>query len=498
MTRSAYKSGGLRLIEYVRVSRYTVGEGLSPDLQHAKNAGHAKLHGHRLIGGKDFVDLDQSGAKYDRPRFQAALEMIEAGKADGMIVARLDRFARSAIDGLTAIKRIHDAGGHLIIVENGLDTTTPTGRAFMTILLAFGQLEWERVRDTWDEIQQDAVARGIHVAARVPFGYERVDKKLVPVPADAAMVRKLYKARANGATFTELLGMLANTPGRESSPVWTQTGVRNLLANRVYLGEARAGDKYRNPDAHKPIVSRDLFDKVQNLRPPARARNGNGGALLAGLVRCAGCRYSMASTGIYDKRLRRDPDGRRIYRCHGKHAAGHCEHRAAVSSHLLDDFVERTFLDAVRGGTIITESNVTEDTLAARARVAAAQAEVEAFVTLTPASLDRNIYELGLNQRQVELDATRAELDALQASNEVAEFADVDVAAAWPDLSVSERRHVLTAFLDAVIVRKGSGPIEGRVAVLYRGQAPADLPRRGKRYTTVTAFAWPKGDAAAR
>jgi DNA invertase Pin-like site-specific DNA recombinase len=499
MAETAYnkRDGGLRLAEYVRVSRYSIGEKLSPALQHQRNAGHAKLHGHRLITPR-FEDLDQPGTKYDRPRFQEALAMVEAGKADGIIVSRLDRFARSAIDGLTAIKRIHDAGGHLIIVENGLDTTTPTGRAFMTILLAFAQLEWERIRDNWDEIQEGAVARGIHIG-RAPFGYHRTpDKRLIADPAEAAMVKKLFKARAAGATHMDLLGMLRETPGRGSSVAWTTNGVRSLLANPVYLGEARGGNGYRNAGAHKAIVSRDLFDKVQNLRPTARPRNGEG-ALLAGLIRCAGCRYAMGSTGMYDKRRQRDPDGRRMYRCHGRHASGACTCRAAVSSHLIDEHVEQAFLAAYRGGEVLAESSANEDMIAARARVVAAEAELDAFLTLTPASLDRDLFAKHLEAKQADLDQARAAVDALSATDDLSAFDELDLVAAWPDLSVTERRHVLSAFLDAVIVRKGTGPIEDRVHILYRGEMPADFPSRGKRCGPVAPFLWPAdGDAAAR
>src|SRR5262252_2659356 len=214
----------LRVDEYVRVSRFGAGAGLGPDLQHEKIAGHAKLHGLRIV--KRFDDLDKTGANTDRPGFQAVLERIETGKSDGMIVARLDRFARSVVDGLQAIRRIHDANGHLIIVENGLDTTTPMGRAFMTILLAFAQLEWERIRDNWDEVNEQAAAAGIHVSSKVPFGYVREHKRLVPDPEHAALVRRLFKARADGAAFSDLLAML---PPDRALPVRTENGLRAML-----------------------------------------------------------------------------------------------------------------------------------------------------------------------------------------------------------------------------------------------------------------------------
>ena len=59
-------------------------------------------------------EIDQTGAKLDRPMFQQALGRCEAGETGGVVVARLDRFARSAVDALSSIKRITVAGARLV------------------------------------------------------------------------------------------------------------------------------------------------------------------------------------------------------------------------------------------------------------------------------------------------------------------------------------------------------------------------------------------------
>src|SRR5215207_6471812 len=95
---------------YVRVSRVAGREGesfISPEVQRKKIEAWAELH--EVQVGQWWEELDQSGRRRDRPMFQEALRRCEAGETGGMVVARLDRFARSAVDALEAIKRLNEA-----------------------------------------------------------------------------------------------------------------------------------------------------------------------------------------------------------------------------------------------------------------------------------------------------------------------------------------------------------------------------------------------------
>ena len=80
---------------YIRVSRVAGREGesfISPEVQRAKIAGCGELHGVEIVHW--WEELDQSGKRRDRPMFQKALARCESGETGGIIVARLDRFAR--------------------------------------------------------------------------------------------------------------------------------------------------------------------------------------------------------------------------------------------------------------------------------------------------------------------------------------------------------------------------------------------------------------------
>lgn len=79
------------------------------------------------------MDVEQdiaTGASTDsRAGFHRALERIEAGGADSLVVTKLDRLARSSLDFATTVCRAEDKCWSLVILEPALGTSTPMGRA---------------------------------------------------------------------------------------------------------------------------------------------------------------------------------------------------------------------------------------------------------------------------------------------------------------------------------------------------------------------------------
>src|SRR5262245_210928 len=159
---------------YIRVSRRGGREGesfISPDVQRRKIADWAKLHEVEIV--EWWEEIDQSGAKRERPMFQAALARCERGESGGIVVARLDRFARSAVDALESIKRLNQAGARLVSVEDNFDGSTPMGRFAIGILTLIAELELERIKENWTAAVTQAVGRGIHISRYTPTGYQR-------------------------------------------------------------------------------------------------------------------------------------------------------------------------------------------------------------------------------------------------------------------------------------------------------------------------------------
>src|SRR4051794_33738985 len=156
---------------YVRVSRRAGREGesfISPEVQRKKITEWAALHGVEVV--RWWEELDQSGAKRERPMFQEALARCERGETGGIIVARLDRFARSAVDALESIRRLNEAGARLVSVEDNFDGSTPMGRFAIGILTLIAELELERIKENWTSAVREAGWRGGAISATPPGG----------------------------------------------------------------------------------------------------------------------------------------------------------------------------------------------------------------------------------------------------------------------------------------------------------------------------------------
>lgn len=446
-----------RLIGYVRVSRVAGREGesfISPSVQRERIEAAAAAGGHTLVDVLE--DLDQPGSRYGRPAFQEALERVESGEAEGIVVYALDRFARSVPDAAVALRRLDQAGGTLVSVRDALDTSTAVGRFARTMMLALAELELERIRDNWGIARERAITRGVHISRVPPVGYQRrADGRLERDPVAAPVVREMFLRRAAGASWLELCEFLDERLPREHA--WTRSTVHDLISRRTYLGEARAGE-FSNLAAHEPLVSKAEFDAAQGESRP-RGRNGEG-ALLAGLVCCGSCGEHMTREGSGTRGVWSN------YACRGRSVSGVCPSPVKISTARADAYVEGAFL------TWLTEQRISLEGLAqsrdqeeAERALEAAMAELATYRDASPISIiGRDAYLDGLRHRQEAIEGARAWAAERRRAGSLTSLLQVDLVAEWPSLSVAERRELLAAAIDSVTVRRASRPGKGSPA----------------------------------
>lgn len=473
----------MKLDGYIRVSRIAGRSGdsfISPKIQRERIEGIAAAGGHKIV--KWHEDLDQSGATDDRPGFQLALQRIDQGKTDGIVVAKLDRFSRSVRDAAIALQRIEDAGGAFISAEDSLDTSTPMGRFALHMMLAIAELEWERRREGWETARKAAVERGVHIASRAPTGYHRADSgRLVP-NEHADKVRRCFEAKAEGASWRELSGLMAGVPSPYGSTQWPDRSLGHLLSNRVYLGEARSGE-FVKPDAHEPLVDELTFKKAQAVPQQPAPRHGK--SLLTGLLRCAGCRYSMKPDSMKPKF---EKERVRSYRCRGRRAQGTCSAPSSTLARVIEPYVVEKALARFDQDLLERADDTSEIDEAMKARDEAVMLR-DNFLQVEVT--DPVVFQRELNRRQEAVDMADARLTKLRPieSLEVASLRDD-----FHDLSVDEKRQVLMAQIDCIFLRRaprrGHFPIEDRVFICWRNEGPLDLPGPGRRNVELVPFDW--------
>lgn len=88
---------------------------------------------------KVFTDIGQSGRKASRPEFDKCLAYLRTG--DSLVVTELSRLGRSTKHLLTLAEELKERGIELVILNLGLDTSTPSGQMVFTVLCAVAQME---------------------------------------------------------------------------------------------------------------------------------------------------------------------------------------------------------------------------------------------------------------------------------------------------------------------------------------------------------------------
>jgi site-specific DNA recombinase len=474
---------------YVRVSRRAGREGesfISPEVQRKKIADWAKLHEVEIVHW--WEELDQSGAKLERPMFQQALARCEAGETGGIVVARLDRFARSAVDALSSIRRLNEAGARLVSVEDNFDGSTPMGRFAIGILILIAELELERIKGGWVAAVSEAVGRGVHISAQPPTGYKRDEEgRLLRNEPAASFVAEAFRNRATGASWAELARFLEENKiyPPSGNKHWSKAGVAALIKNPVYLGQARSG-KVVKEDAHEALVTRAEFDAAQAVKKSLlRQQDGSvaSRAMLGGLARCGGCGHTLKITGNTDKK-----SGQRypVYYCVGRYAKGPCPARATTRASLLDRYVEEQVLQALRAEDgLLAQAVAASDQIEAAARsVAEAEHELDLFIGNPKllSVLGEDKFLEGVEVRQHALDDARATLSEARSQSGLAdELGDGDLLRAWPSLTIQERRRLMHGLLERVVVtradRRGrhARPVGERAQIILRGSVALEL-----------------------
>ena len=241
-----------------------------------------------------------SGGTITRPALRQLLDDVKSGRVDVVVVYKIDRLTRSLADFAKIVEVLDAAGASFVSVTQAFNTTNSMGRLTLNVLLSFSQFEREVITERIRDKVAASKARGMWMGGSLPLGYDAIDKKLVPVPAEAETVRRIMRRYLDCANIQELREVLSRegvVSKRRLSRIGNVRGgiafgrgaLHHLLSNRTYVGEVVHNGKIHAGE-HDAIVDRALFDAVQarlsartNLPLSPGARRCV--SLLAGMIR---------------------------------------------------------------------------------------------------------------------------------------------------------------------------------------------------------------------
>lgn len=204
-------------ITYVRVSTEDqVDSGLGLDDQRAKVRSECERRGWRVVG--EHADEGISAKTVvDRPGLMNALERLDARDAGNLIVSKLDRLSRSVHDFTGLVDRSKRMGWSLVVLDLGVDTSTPSGAMMANVLASFAQFERELIGQRTSDALQVKKRAGVRLGR--------------PQRSSLDVVRFVARQRAAGFSLAAVAAELNETgvPTSQGGRMWYPSTIAAVL-----------------------------------------------------------------------------------------------------------------------------------------------------------------------------------------------------------------------------------------------------------------------------
>ncbi|MEJ8548449.1 recombinase family protein [Brevibacillus borstelensis] len=352
----------MRCVIYRRVSTdMQAEEGFSLEAQRVRLESYASSQGWTIVD--DYCDDGFSAKNIDRPEMHRLVDDIHAKKFDVVLVYRLDRFVRSVTDlhDLLQLMDKHDV--KFKSATEIFDTTSATGRLFITLIATLAQWERETIAERVHMAMTKKAEQGMRNGGVAPYGYDLIEGKLVVNDQEAKWVRYIFNRYLN--VGSQSLAKDLNSKGLKTKKGdnWSDFSIRYILRNPIYTGLIRwnyettsNGIRKRTgkeivqeyeQDGFEALVDREQFELVQQTlqRRSVIAFRSDNAYPFSSVAKCKKCGYSFSGSF---KKLK---SGKihRFYKCRGKFNFGVCDVQA-----ISEDVIENAFLQLL----VLSETDI--------------------------------------------------------------------------------------------------------------------------------------------
>lgn len=456
---------------WIRVSTEDQVRGESPEHHERRARAYADAKGWHVV---EVYRLEAVSGKSVMGHVEAhrMLADVRGGRISALIFSKLARLARNTRELLEFAEIFRGCGADLVSLQEAIDTSSPAGRLFFTVIAAMAQ--WER-----EEISE-RVAASVPVRAKMGkptggaaiYGYRWRNKKLEPDPEEAPIRRLVYELYAEHRRKKTVARALNERGYRtRNGSMFSDTTITRLIEDETAKGQHRANytrtdDRTKSwatkPESEwvytevEPIVSQELWATCNRIstgnrsRPPAKKPTH----LFAGYAwcECGTKMYVWVQTPKY-----------RCPKCHNKIPIGDLE---AVFRDQLRSFLVST--DEIRAHAEAANELIREKSRLIDAGVAELKRlEVEidkCFDLYGEGKVDGDGFQRKhqpLHERRIQLEAEmpklQAEIDVFRIgalSQEETLIEARDLWSRWDALSPEEKRGIVETITDRIVVGK--------------------------------------------
>jgi site-specific DNA recombinase len=466
---SSSKSVGI----WIRVSTEDQVRGESPEVHEKRARMYAEA---REWNVREVYRLEAVSGKavMQHPEAQRMLADLRSGHITGLVFSKIARLARNTRELLDFADAFRAAGADMISLHEAIDTGSPAGRLFFTIVGAMAQWEREEIADRVAASVPIRAKMGKPIGGAPPFGYRRADGKLTPDPKEGpvrALMYELFAEHKRKKTVARILnerGYRTRSGGK-----FSDTTVDRLLRDPTAKGTyrqnyTRTSDRSKawelKPESDwvmtpvQALVSEEIWDTCNHFLDEQRGKLKKVARqnvhLFSGYARCV-CGANM-----------------RVWSQSPKYICPKCRNRIPMTD-LEAIYRDRLSQYLVSPDEIAAHFEAADEAITEKAKlIEAGQAEIARIEVE-----DERLYQLYLadklsqddfgrrhkplserrKQLEEELPRLQAQLDVMRISNsaDTAAVAEAsDLARSWDQFTPDKKRQLVESITDAIVIGK--------------------------------------------
>lgn len=222
-----------------------------------------------------------------REQFNQMMSDALNGKIDLILAKSISRFARNTVDTLNYVRLLREHNVDVYFEKENIHTLGLSNELFLTLYSAFAQAESESISENVKAGVRMKMKRGELVGKYAPFGYlyDKEKDTIIPDESKKDIITYIFEEYSKGVGFRTIALNLNNLGIPSPSNLkWCHASVRRIIINEKYVGDLKTGkyytenvlthkkkvnygekEQYFTSNHHKSIISRELWDKCQEI-----------------------------------------------------------------------------------------------------------------------------------------------------------------------------------------------------------------------------------------